>query len=449
MEKAIPELPASLKNVAVFPEDSRYDKVRANDYKVGHPKMVILAETEEHVSEAINFAARMNQEQQIKFPLSIKSGGHGLSATSVNDDGMILDLSRLNQITIVDEEKGLVKIQAGALWGEVAQQLNPHHLAISSGDHGDTGVGGLAVSGGMGILLRSYGLTIDKVVGATIITADGKKHWVDHENEPELFWGIRGGGGQFGVVTEFLFQADKAVPTISGFSVPIVVQTVDYSIKHLPAFIEAWHQWFDSSSTKLTSILLLNAGDDDTIVVQGRNFWYGDDSAQSREVFEKANNLGKVLKENQQSMEYSDFVKAQHTPLEGKNTAYGKNVLVAHISETIAKEIQYLLDKPFGYGVELRSLGGAVNQPTSSFNAWPYRQEEVMIAYWVNKDYAEEANRLFQPFLEYGDGVYGAYSSDASTIETSHVWNSEAADRLRALNRRYDPEQLFTQNRRL
>lgn len=449
MEKAIPELPASLKNVAVFPEDNRYDKVRANDYKVGHPKMVILAETEEHVSEAINFAARMNQEQQIKFPLSIKSGGHGLSATSVNDDGMILDLSRLNQITIVDEEKGLVKIQAGALWGEVAQQLNPHHLAISSGDHGDTGVGGLAVSGGMGILLRSYGLTIDKVVGATIITADGKKHWVDHENEPELFWGIRGGGGQFGVVTEFLFQADKAVPTISGFSVPIVVQTVDYSIKHLPAFIEAWHQWFDSSSTKLTSILLLNAGDDDTFVVQGRNFWYGDDSAQSREVFEKANNLGKVLKENQQSMEYSDFVKAQHTPLEGKNTAYGKNVLVAHISETIAKEIQYLLDKPFGYGVELRSLGGAVNQPSSSFNAWPYRQEEVMIAYWVNKDYAEEANRLFLPFLEYGDGVYGAYSSDASTTETSHVWNGEAADRLRALNRKYDPEQLFAQNRRL
>ncbi|MEO1771128.1 MULTISPECIES: FAD-binding oxidoreductase [Enterococcus] len=449
MEKALPELPASLKNVAVFPEDSRYDKVRSNDYKVGHPKVVILAETEEQVIDAVNYAAKINQEQQMNFPLSIKSGGHGLSATSVNDEGMVLDLSQMNQITIIDEEKRLVKIQAGALWGDVAQKLTPHHLVISSGDHGDTGVGGLAVSGGMGILLRSFGLTIDKVAGATIITADGKKHWVDNENEPELFWGIRGGGGQLGVVTEFLFHADKAVPTDSGFSVPIVVQTVDYSIDHLPAFIEAWHQWFDTSSTKLTSILLLNAGDDDTIVAQGRNFWYGDDSSQSREVFEKANKLGEVLEENQKSMEYSDFVRAQHTPLEGKNTAYGRNILVKHISENVAKEIQYLLDKPFVYGVELRSLGGAVNQPTSYFNAWSYRQEEIMIAYWFDKNYAEEANNLFQPFLQFGTGIYGAYSSDESSTETHHVWKGEAAEKLRALNKRYDPNQLFTQNRKL
>ncbi|MFR3686247.1 MAG: FAD-dependent oxidoreductase, partial [Enterococcus sp.] len=156
MEK---ELPQSLKKVAVFPEDPRYDSVRSNDFKIGQPKIVILAETEEQVMDTINYTASIKQDQ--KFPLSVRSGGHGLSATSVNDRGIILDLSRMNQISVIDKEQGIVKVQAGALWGDVAVKLHSDQLVISSGDHGDTGVGGLAVSGGMGTILRSFGLTID------------------------------------------------------------------------------------------------------------------------------------------------------------------------------------------------------------------------------------------------------------------------------------------------
>ena len=167
------ELPQSLKDVAVFPEDPRYDKVRSNDFKVGQPEIVILAETEEQVIETINYTARIRQDQNEKFPLSVRCGGHGLAATSVNDQGVILDLSQMNQISVVDKEKGLVNVQAGALWSDVAVKLHSDQLVISSGDHGDTGVGGLAVSGGMGTILRSFGLTIDKVIEATIITADG------------------------------------------------------------------------------------------------------------------------------------------------------------------------------------------------------------------------------------------------------------------------------------
>lgn len=141
MEKKLPELPQSLKDVAAFPEDSRYDEVRSNDYKVGQPKIVILAETEEQVRDAISYATRIKQE--IDFPFSVRCGGHGLSATSVNDQGMILDLSHMNQIQVIDKEKGIVKIQAGALWSDVATKLLADQLVISSGDHGDTGVGGL------------------------------------------------------------------------------------------------------------------------------------------------------------------------------------------------------------------------------------------------------------------------------------------------------------------
>lgn len=449
MAKALPELPSSLQQVAVFPEDSRYAEVRSNDYKVGQPKVVILAETERQVIDTINYTAKVRESEGENFPLSIRSGGHGLSATSVNDGGVILDLSRLNQIEIVDKEQGLVKIQAGAIWGEVAKELTPHHLVISSGDHGDTGVGGLAVSGGMGIILRSFGLTIDKVLGATIITADGKKHWVDNEHEPELFWGIRGGGGQFGVVIDFLFQADKLPSESEDFAVPIIVQNIKYSVTDLPAFLKEWHQWFDQATSRLSSILLLNRGAEGAIVIQGKNFWYGAESSEAKAVLTKASELAPVIEEQSTPMDYSDFVKPENAPLEGKNTAYGKNTLVKELPLDIVEKIEQLLDYPFVYGVELRSLGGAVNEQAADFNAWPTREAEILIAYWVNNQHANESNEFFQPILDYGQGIYGSYSSDKSMEETNRVWPPAAAEKLRVLNQKYDSNNLFTQNRKV
>lgn len=447
MENQLPELPYSLKKVAVFPEDSRYDNVRSNDYKVGQPKVVILAETEEHVSDVIKYTASMKQAQKEPFPLSVRSGGHGLSATSVNDQGIILDLSKMNQVTVVDKNKGIVKVQAGALWGDVVSQLHEDQLILSSGDHADTGVGGLAVSGGMGIVLRSFGLTIDRVIGATVLTADGEKHFVDQEHEPELFWGIRGGGGQFGVATEFIFQADKVESGDSPFTTPIITQTITYSITDLFSFVQAWHKWFREASNQLTSIMLLTKGDGQAITVQARNFWYGEETARSKEVLEQALQLGEVSAKTETPMNYADFFPKEHSPLEGKNTAFGKNTMVSHIPQEIAAEMEKLLAPPFVYGIELRALGGAMNEKASDFNAWSSREAEILIAYWVNNQHANEAIELFQPIQDFGQGVYGAYSSDTSAEETARVWSDQTADKLRKLKQEYDPTHVFTQNR--
>ncbi|MGO3790206.1 MAG: FAD-binding oxidoreductase [Enterococcus gilvus] len=447
MGKNLYELPHSLKEIAIFPEDPRYDTVRSNDYKVGQPKIILLAETEEQVSEAITYAASVKHGQEAPFPFSVRSGGHGLSATSVNDGGLILDLSKMNQITVVDKEKGLVRIQSGALWGDVATKLHADHLVLSSGDHGDTGVGGLAVSGGMGTVVRAMGLTIDCVVGATIITADGEKHVVDAAHEPELFWGIRGGGGQFGVVTEFLFQADTVVSTNPVFTTPIIVQTISYTVTDLFEFIQAWHGWFKQASNQLTSIMLLNRGADQTVTVQARNFWYGEETPQAKEVLAQALQLSDSTANTEVAMNYADFFPDEHARIEGKNTAFGKNTLVADIPYEIVAEMEKLLEPDFVYGIELRALGGAVNEKTSDFNAWSFRDAEIMIAYWFNKDSAAEAIQLFQPILEFGQGVYGAYSSDTSHEETMRVWSVPTANKLRGLKQQYDPMNVFTENR--
>ena len=157
-------LPASLRERAVEPGDKAYAKVRSTYMRSGSPGLVLRPRDTGEVQEALLYA----REQDV--PLSVRSGGHGISGRSTNDGGIILDVGALNAMSL---DGNRLTVGPGARWGEVAQFLLPHGLAMSSGDYGDVGVGGLATTGGVGFLGRRYGLTIDHVVGAEIVLADG------------------------------------------------------------------------------------------------------------------------------------------------------------------------------------------------------------------------------------------------------------------------------------
>ena len=107
------------------------------------------------------------------------------------------------------------------------------------------------------------------------------------------------------------------------------------------------------------------------------------------------------------------------------------------------------MELSFVYGVELRALGGAVNEKTADFNAWPFREAEIMIAYFFNKEYTDQAIQLFQPIQEFGQGVYGAYSSDTSQEENARVWPGATGKKIKEVKEKYDPTNLFDQNRQL
>jgi FAD/FMN-containing dehydrogenase len=141
--------------------------------------------------------------------ISVRSGGHGVSGRSANDGGIVIDLSRMNSVEVLDAESGRVRVEPGARWGDVARVLTRHGLAMSSGDYGDVGVGCLATAGGIGFLSRKYGLTIDHVTAAEIVVADGRRFRVDADHHPDLFWALRGAGGNFGIVTAFALDAYK------------------------------------------------------------------------------------------------------------------------------------------------------------------------------------------------------------------------------------------------
>src|SRR5689334_20490805 len=162
------ELTARIAGDVVLPTSSSYDELRNAFNRAGSPAAIVRAQTNEDISAAIRFA----RERHVA--LSMRSGGHGLSGLATNSGGLVIDLARFNAVEIIDSARHLVRVGAGAHWGAVANALAPHGLAISSGDTNQVGVGGLTLGGGIGWMVRKYGLTIDSLEAADLITADGR-----------------------------------------------------------------------------------------------------------------------------------------------------------------------------------------------------------------------------------------------------------------------------------
>lgn len=161
-------MPPSLADAAVKPGDPGYSRLASTYFRGGAPAIVLLPRTVQEVVAAVELARR-----HLHLPLSIRSGGHGLSGRSTNDGGIVVDLRHLNGIEVLEPTRRLVRLGPGARWKDVALALQPQGWALSSGDSGGVGVGGLATSGGIGLLAREHGLTIDRLVGAQVVLADG------------------------------------------------------------------------------------------------------------------------------------------------------------------------------------------------------------------------------------------------------------------------------------
>jgi FAD/FMN-containing dehydrogenase len=209
MRGTIEPLRAAMSGPVIGPADPNYDQVR-RVWNAGidrRPAMIARCVSPADVAAAVSFAADQNLE------IAVRGGAHSISGASVVDDGLMIDLSQLNQVN-VNPQTMRARAGGGALLADLDAATQAHGLAVPAGIISHTGVGGLTVGGGMGWLTRQAGLSIDNLLSAQVVTADGQIQRAAADENPDLFWAIRGGGGNFGVVTEFEFRLHEVGPIV-------------------------------------------------------------------------------------------------------------------------------------------------------------------------------------------------------------------------------------------
>ena len=182
------------------------------------------------------------------LPVAVRGGGHGVAGHCVGDGSLVVDLRLMREVA-VDPEARTASVQGGALWDDVDPVCQRHGLAMPGGTFGDTGVAGLTLGGGIGHLSAKHGLTLDNLVAVRLVTAAGEDISVSEDNEPELFWALRGGGGNFGVVTEFTFRLHPVGPLYGG--------SIDFNLDDAPGVLRAWRDLMGDPPDGFQSFALL------------------------------------------------------------------------------------------------------------------------------------------------------------------------------------------------
>lgn len=293
MDEKIQALQAEIEGAVVTKTNPAYEKLRKSFIFEGSPLVVVLVKTHEDIAKALRFAYDNG------LVLSVRSGGHGFGGLSTNDGGLVIDLSHFNEVTI-DEDLTLVRVGAGARWGDVAKTLDPYGLAISSGDTTTVGVGGLTLGGGVGWQARNMGLTVDNLEGAEIVTAAGEVLRASKTEHPDLFWALRGGGGNFGIVTSFTFRAHDLKKVLKG--------RVIYPVSALKSVLAKWVTATAEAPEELntTFVVLPGFGPKPTPQLMVLFCCGADDEAKARTAVQPLLELGKAAQSEVKLVPYCD-----------------------------------------------------------------------------------------------------------------------------------------------
>jgi FAD/FMN-containing dehydrogenase len=215
-------LRGKLTGTVITPADEAYDAARSvwNGMIDRRPSLIVRCETSEDVVASVNFA------HEHDLLLAVRGGAHNVAGNATCDDGMVIDLSAMKRVT-VDTATCTARAQGGCTWADFDQATHPYRLATTGGLVSTTGIAGFTLGGGIGWLMRKYGLTCDNLRGADLVLADGRQIIVSEADNPELLWGLRGGGGNFGVVTTFDYQLHPVSEVLGGLVLHPASRTAD------------------------------------------------------------------------------------------------------------------------------------------------------------------------------------------------------------------------------
>ncbi|MFF2272578.1 LLM class flavin-dependent oxidoreductase [Agromyces sp. NPDC058136] len=427
-------LPPALAAHAIEPGDAGYARVKSTYLRGGAPGLVLQPGDADEVAEAVRFASRHPE-----VPFGVRSGGHGISGRSTNDGGIVIDLSRMHGMAVLDEASRLVRIEAGARWKDVAAFLAPHGWALSSGDYGGVGVGGLATAGGIGWLAREHGLTIDHLRAVELVLADGSIVRADAAKHPDLFWAVRGAGANFGVATAFEFEVDEV--GVVGFA------QLAFDASDRAGFLEAWGRWVVESPRDVTSFLIMggarpgqppiasvmamvDSDDPDTVL------------ARLQPLADVAPLLGQDVRLTTYDAVLANASDESHAA-EGEPTS--RSGIVGRITPEFARDAARFLDEGSSYFFQLRAMGGAVHDVPADATAFAHRDGEFSVVAFGTAAMrtSERWDELVAPHAE---GAYLSFETVQGAATLRAAFPPATLERLRAIKAEVDPGNLFRDN---
>ena len=424
----------------IEPGGADYESASRSVLASGNPACVLRPKAVGDVQAGVRFAARAG------LLLSVRGGGHSFAGFGTNDGGVVIDLSNLANVEIIDKERHLVRIDGGATWGQVAAALAPHGLAISSGDTKSVGVGGLTLTGGIGWKVRKHGLALDSVAVADVVTASGHVVHASAEENQELFWAIRGGGGNFGIVTAFEFVAHPTTDVFFG--------KIAFAAPEAATVLQGWADYLRTAPEELTSIVIFAnpfAGGPEAPVEIYVAF-DGDDPHLATQAIDPIRRLGTVTGDDIALKPYADTLEDGGTPPAGlqfvSRSAFVDKESVPEVLQLLA-EIRTSERSPF---IAVRSVGGAVSRVPGDATAYAHRQAELMfVTTAVGPKPVVEAARpaldaIWARLAPHVNGAYANFLGSATEEDVAAIYPAQTRQRLAAVKRQYDPGNLFAGN---
>ncbi len=433
----------------ITPGDVAYDQARTVFYGGfdRHPAVIIRVTNAHDVARVIAFARETGLE------LAIRSGGHSNAGHSATEGGIVLDLSEMKALEI-DAANRTAWAGAGLTALEYTKATAEHGLTTGFGDAGSVGLGGLTLGGGVGYLVRKYGMTIDNLLAAEIVTADGKILQVNADENPDLFWAIRGGGGNFGVVTRFKFKLQPVNNGVGGMLIlPATPETIT-------SFVKLADQAPEELST-IANVMVappmpfLPAEVHGKIILMALMFFTGEPDAGEQAVA-PFRALATPLVDMLRPMQYSEMYppeESSHHPL-----AAGRTMFMDEINRQDAQLILEHIRSSSAMmaAAQIRVLGGAMARVPEDATAFAHRKRKIMVnlaaLYGDPSDAALHDHWVenFMGALRRGStGAYVNFLASEGQERVREAYPGPTWDRLIALKQRYDPDNLFRLNQNI
>ncbi len=445
---SISELRAVLNGRVIAPDDVGYDEARTVFYGGidRRPAVIIRVASAADVSQVVSLARETGLE------LAVRGGGHSLAGYSVSDGGIVLDLSDMKALQI-DTEQRTAWAETGLTAGEYTTVAGTHGLATGFGDTGSVGIGGITLGGGVGYLVRKYGLTIDDLLAAEVVTADGELLHADAGTHPDLFWAIRGGGGNFGVATRFRFRLHEVDTIVGGMLLLPATQDV---IASFVAEAETAPEELSAIANIMPAppMPFVPAEHHGRLVIMAMLVYAGELEAGER-AMAPFRALATPLADTIGPKPYPEMYEPTGP---GPDEEVARSLFIDSVDSRVAETIvEHLHASTAPLAVaQLRVLGEAMARVPAEATAFAHRKRRIMVALAAVYEHREEeavhedwVTGFAAALGQGGAGVYANFLGDEGEARVREAYPGSTWDRLAAIKGRYDPTNLFRLNQNI